>query len=70
MANSPIEDAMRAHTNLNIFQGIVALLEGGTIYGNTANASVKKIVDTCKAEARKQLRLMDKAVAKAEKGSK
>lgn len=65
--NYPIPDkltkaAMDAHCNLNIFAAIVAILEGGTIYGGE-NAAAKKIIAICQAEQQRQLKLQDKAIA-------
>jgi hypothetical protein len=56
---------MNAKSDLNIFAGVQALLEGGTVSGS--NAAAAKIIAICRAEAQRQLRLMDKAVAKANK---
>lgn len=54
--------AMDAHTNLTIYEGIVAILEGGTLSGNVGGMP-EKIIRLCRAEQRRQLQLMDKAVA-------
>lgn len=56
-----VDAAMRARSDLNIFAGIVAILEGGTISGGSAAAA--KIIKICKAEQQRQLRIMDRAVA-------
>jgi len=70
MADYPIpskavEAAMKASSNLNIFGGVKALLEGGTISGECA--AQRKIIAICNAEMQRQLRLIDKAVAQANK---
>jgi hypothetical protein len=62
-----IKEAMNAHTNLTVFSAVQALLENGLIYGPEP-AAVRKIIAICKAEQQRQLRIMDAAKAKAEKG--
>jgi len=53
--------AVEAHTNLNIFAVIVAILEGGCIYGGgTAQTTVSKIVKLCQQEQQRQLRIYDR----------
>lgn len=64
MKRDPIKEAMNAQTNLNIFAAVEVLLEGGTIYGRTP-AAAGKIIAICRAEQQRQLRIMDKAVADA-----
>ena len=73
MADYPIPSksmaaAMDAHTNLTIYGAIVAILEGGTLSGNVGGAPAR-IIKICKAEQQRQLTLMDKAVAAAQKGA-
>jgi len=60
-----VDAAMRARSHLNIFAAIVAILEGGTISGDIAAKT--KIIKICKIEQQRQLKLMDKAVAAANK---
>lgn len=55
--------AANAHSNLNLFASIEALLEGGLLYGNSdasAGVTARKILKLCKAETSKQLVLYDK----------
>jgi hypothetical protein len=62
-----MKSAMNAHSNLNIFCAVEALLEGGTVSGS--NATAAKIISLCKKECQRQLRLIDKAVAATKKES-
>ena len=67
MSEYPVPDkltraAMDAHSNLNIFAAIAAILEGGVIYGGD-NAAAKKIIGICLKEQQRLLTLQDKAVA-------
>lgn len=59
--------AARAHTNLNTFGAVVAILEGGCVYG--PNATADMIIKLCKAEQHKQLRIYDRHVAAIAKGT-
>jgi len=54
--------AARAHTDLNIFYGIIALLEGGLVSSQTY-ANADRIIAICKREAAKALVRYDKAIA-------
>lgn len=57
--------AAEAHTNLNTFGAVIAILEGGCVYGNTgasAGMTAKKIIAMCKAESGKQLALYDRHI--------
>ena len=59
--NEDITRMSQAHTNLNIFATIEAILEGGVVYPvGTANTTAQKIIRLCSAERGKQLRLYDK----------
>jgi hypothetical protein len=64
-----IERAARAHSNLNIFAAVAALLEGGVIYplypSGSASSAAQRIVRICNAEGQKQLRIYDAAIAQA-----
>lgn len=60
--NKNVQDAIEAHTCLNVFAVIVATLESGTPAGKTAAA--RKIIEICKAEQQRQLRRMDAALKK------
>lgn len=55
-------DAVEAHTNLNTFGAIVALLEGGTLYGPMRERdAAQRIIRICKTEMLLQLRKFDLA---------
>jgi hypothetical protein len=67
----PIRIACEAHSDLNIFAAVIAILEGGTIYTSSGYSAASKIVKLCKAETQKQLRQYDLAVAQVkQKGAK
>lgn len=55
--------AMEAHSNLNIYHAIVAILEGGCLYG-AREKTAQKIIALCKAEGFKELKIMDAALEK------
>lgn len=68
MKNDWVQIAARAHSNLNAFAIVKAVLESGAIYRSkdrTAQTSVIRIVHICNDEIQRQLRLYDKAVGKA-----
>lgn len=62
-----MEDAARAHSNLSTFAAVEALLEGGVVYGDVPAA--RRIIEICKKEAQRQLRLYDAAIAAAHKAA-
>lgn len=49
-----------AHTNLNTYGAVVALLEGGTVYGGR-NSGSDRIIRIAQAEMQKEFRLYDAA---------
>jgi len=55
------KSAAKAHTRLNCFASLVAILEGGCLPGGsrTADATAEKIIKLCKQEQQRQLRLFD-----------
>lgn len=55
--------AAEAHTNLNIYAAVQALMEGSLIYGGRHSASLK-IIAICKKEQQRELRLYDAALAR------
>lgn len=59
----PVQVAVEAHTNLNIFGAIIAILEGGSIYGGTAQAAADAIIQRCQREQQRQLAEYDRALA-------
>ena len=58
-----IRVAMNAHTDLNTFASLQAILEGGCLHGPTCYKSSQRIIAICKKEMQKQLAIMDKAIA-------
>ena len=55
--------AARAHTDLNIFHGIIALLEGGLISSDSYPCA-DRIIAICKSEGAKCLARYDRALEK------
>ncbi|HEU4589391.1 MAG TPA: hypothetical protein VFS13_00670 [Steroidobacteraceae bacterium] len=55
--------AAEAHTNLNLWGSVIALLEGGLIYGGRDEAA-QEIVDMCKAQQQAELKIYDSNLAK------
>lgn len=56
-----IEETADAHTRLNVFYSLIAILEGGCLPGGspTADATAQKIIVLCKAEGQRQLAIFD-----------
>lgn len=65
----PVVEAARAHTNLNTFAAIVAILEGGCVYGPESQKAASRIIALCKAEQGRCLARYDRARAEAKEGS-
>lgn len=59
-----LDDAVKAYSDLHIFHGIVALLEGGTV-STASNSSANYIIRHCKTASAKCLDRYDAAIAKA-----
>jgi len=61
-----VREITEHHANLNLWAAVVTLLESGGLYGGdeTQNRLRNKVIDLCKAEQQRQLRLMDRAVLK------
>jgi hypothetical protein len=57
--------AARAHTDLNIFYGIIQLLEGGLI-SSSSYPCADRIISICKKEGAKCLRRYDRALAQSD----
>lgn len=57
------KDACRAHTDLNVFYSIIAILEGGTI-GADSFRDGERIITICKSASAKCLKRYDAALAK------
>lgn len=60
------EQAMQAHSNLNILGALMALCTSSLGVGPRMQTLEKKVIDLCKREAIAQLRLMDKATGRKE----
>ncbi len=59
------EDAAKARCDLNIFYGVMAILEGGTI-SSAANADAAKIIRICRDAGQKAVRRYDAALSKVD----
>lgn len=57
-------DAVHAHTNLNTFAAVAALLESGLLYGGQSDAAANKIIAICHDEQRRLLAKYDAAIDK------
>lgn len=55
-----VVEAAEAHTNLNTWHSVIALLEGGSLYGGRHGAA-ERVISIAKSEAAKELKLFDKA---------
>lgn len=55
------KSAARAHTDLNIFHGIIALLEGGLVSSDSYPAA-DRIIEMCKREGARCLVRYDRAM--------
>lgn len=52
------------HTNLTVFQAVIAILEGGCIYaGVDSHVAAERIIAICKRENQRLLKKMDAADA-------
>lgn len=58
-------DAARAHTTLNVFALVQAILESGAIYGG--NRRAEKIIKLCQEEMQVQLGKFDRAKERNER---
>jgi len=65
MKQHPVDIAVDAHTTLQTFATVVAVLEGGSIYDPASRATAERIISIAKAEQQKLLRRYDKARAQA-----
>lgn len=57
------EDAARAHSNLNAWGAVVALLEGGTLIGRDTHRAQQRVIKIAQAEMQKHLAKYDRALA-------
>ncbi len=62
MSREILQKSKAASNAINLLGGVIALLEGGTTRGCEAAAS--RIINICKREQQKQLKIMDVADAK------
>lgn len=60
------KDAAEARSDLNIFYGVIALLEGGTVSARS-NPHDFKIIDRCRKASEQCLRRYDRAMAALER---
>jgi len=65
MERHPIDTAVLAHTTLQTFATVVAVLEQGSLYDPASYPAANKIIAIAKAEQQKLLRRYDTAIAQA-----
>jgi hypothetical protein len=64
-----LRQALNAHSNIYVFASIVSILEGGCIAsGVDSNDVAQTIIDLCKDEQQRLLKLHDEALAKLSEG--
>mgnify|MGYP003393084587 FL=1 len=56
-------EAAEAHSNLNLWGAVIALLESGLIYGGRDEAA-HEIISLCKTEQQAELKIYDESLAK------
>lgn len=56
-------EAARAHTNLNTWGAVIALLENGLLYPGHSHAAVNRVIAIAKAETQRHLKQYDRARA-------
>lgn len=55
--------AARAHSDLNIFYAVIAIMEGGCVYGSPGSQqAADQIIQICKCVVQRNLRTHDDAV--------
>lgn len=69
MSKHPVDTAVAAHTTLQTFATVVAILEGGALYDPPSYKTAERIIAIAKAEQQKLLRRYDKARAQAKGAS-
>lgn len=62
MSREVLRDSKNAAAAINVLGGLIALIEGGVDQGWQKTAT--QIINICKREQQRQLRIMDKADAK------
>jgi len=60
--------AAEAHSDLNMFHAVMALMESGLL-SSDCNTAAERIIKICQAESAKCLRRFDAAIGKAGGGS-
>jgi len=60
------ETAAKAHTDLNIFYGVIALMEGGLLSADSYG-DAERIIRLCKAAGAKCLARYDRAIASSQR---
>jgi len=55
-----VRDGAEAHSNLNTWHAVIAILEGGLLYGGRTDKPSHRIIAIAKAESLKELALYDK----------
>lgn len=61
-----ITEACKAHTNLSVFECVVALLESGSVYGGVGSEKARaRIISAAKKEQTRLLGIYDNAVSAA-----
>lgn len=67
MDKQTLDKALRAHANLTTFQAVVALLEGGCVYGGVgSDKAAQRIIKLARAEQQRLLKIHDTAIAELE----
>lgn len=65
MTKNHTKEAARAHSTLNAFAGVVALLEGGLVYCPEAYKAADQIIKIAQKVQQRMLRKYDREVALA-----
>jgi hypothetical protein len=70
MDKAALDKALRAHTNLSTFHAVIAVLEGGCVYsGVGSDKAAQQIINICKREQGRLLKIHDAALAKGDGGA-
>lgn len=69
MSKHAVDIAVSAHTTLQTFATVVAILENGSLYDPASYGAAERIISIAKAEQQKLLRRYDKARAQAKGAS-
>lgn len=60
-ARAAMERALKAHSDINLLYGVIALLEGGTI-STESDSAAQRIMKICQMQSAKRLRDYDHAM--------